>query len=47
MANVYSRIEPYGMFILIGLMVSGALGFIMNPLVDMSTKAVYSMLGLR
>jgi Zn-dependent protease len=47
LSNAYSRIEPYGMFILIGLMVSGALGFVMNPLVDMSMKAVYSMLGLR
>jgi Zn-dependent protease len=47
LSNAYSRIEPYGMFILIGLMVSGALGFVMNPLVDMSMKAVYSILGLR
>jgi Zn-dependent protease len=47
LANAYSRLEPYGMFILIGLMVSGALNVVMNPLVNMSMKAVYSVLGLR
>jgi Zn-dependent protease len=47
LANVYSRIEPYGMFILIALMMTPILGAIVIPLVAMSMKAVYFMLGLR
>lgn len=35
-ALMYARIEPYGFFILILLMLSGALGFIMTPLINMS-----------
>ena len=33
LANRYSRIEPYGMYILIALMLFGVLGMLMMPLV--------------
>src|SRR5437879_3483609 len=46
LAYSYSKIEPYGMFILIGLLVSGLFGRWMGPLVDMSLNAVYSLIGL-
>jgi Zn-dependent protease len=47
LANVYGRIEPYGMFILIALMMTPILSAIVIPVVVMSMKAVYSVLGLR
>lgn len=31
LSNAYSRIEPFGLFIIIGLMVSGALSFLLRP----------------
>ena len=46
LAYSYSRLEPYGMFILIGLLVTGVFGRIMGPLVDISMKAVYSLIGI-
>ena len=33
LANAFSRIEPYGFVVLIVLLVSGALGFILRPLI--------------
>jgi Zn-dependent protease len=46
-ANVFARTEPYGMFILIALMLSGVLGWVLWPLVGGTMDAVYSVLGLR
>ncbi|MBA2411524.1 MAG: site-2 protease family protein [Burkholderiaceae bacterium] len=31
LSNAYSRVEPFGLFIIIGLMVSGALSFLLRP----------------
>jgi Zn-dependent protease len=46
LAYQYSRLEPYGMFILIGLMFTPVFGWVLGPLVDISMKAVYSMTGI-
>jgi Zn-dependent protease len=41
----WSRIEPYGMFILIGLIVTGLFQTWLGPLVNGTLKALYSALG--
>ena len=41
-----SRIEPYGMFILIFLVVSGVLGSILLPLVNLVFKLISFLIGL-
>lgn len=46
LAYSYSRLEPYGMFILIALLITGVFGHLMTPLVDSSLKAVYSVIGI-
>ena len=46
LAYQYSKIEPYGMFILIALIVSGVFGKFLGPLVDISMKTVYSFFGI-
>ena len=46
LAHQYSKIEPYGMFILIALLVSGVFGKFLGPLVDISMKTVYSIFGI-
>ena len=46
MAYAFSRTEPYGMFILIGLIVTGILGKFLWPLVDLSMKTIYAIIGL-
>ena len=46
LAYMFSRTEPYGMFILIGLIVTGVLGKFMWPLVDISMKSIYAIIGL-
>jgi Zn-dependent protease len=46
LAYQYSKIEPYGMFILIALLVSGVFGKFLGPLVDISMKTVYSIFGI-
>jgi Zn-dependent protease len=46
MAYAFSRTEPYGMFILIGLILTGVLGKFMWPLVDISMKSIYAIIGL-
>jgi len=43
----FSRTEPYGMFILVGLILTGVMGAFLWPLVDFSMNAVYSLLSLR
>ena len=46
MAYAFSRTEPYGMFILIALIVTGVLGKFMWPLIDISMKSIYAIIGL-
>lgn len=41
-----SRVEPYGFFILIGLMVTGLLWFLISPLQRAVTKLVFTVVGL-
>lgn len=42
----FSKLEPYGMFIVIALLMTPALDFIVRPLVDGSTKSIYAIIGL-
>ncbi len=46
LAYQYSKLEPYGMFILIALLVTGVFGKFLGPLVDISMKTVYSAFGI-
>ena len=46
LAYSFSRTEPYGMFILIALMLSGILGKFMWPLIEMSMNSIYAIIGL-
>lgn len=46
LAYSLSRVEPYGFFILIALLVSGALGVIMHPISNALTMMVLSLAGL-
>lgn len=46
LAHAYNRIEPYGFFILLGLLISGALAYIMTPFVNIAQMGLYSMIGL-
>ncbi|HYC37978.1 MAG TPA: site-2 protease family protein [Usitatibacter sp.] len=47
LAYGYARTEPYGMIILIVLVVSGALSWLLGPLVAASVGSLYSIFGLR
>lgn len=42
----FSKLEPYGMFILVILIVSGLFGKVIWPLVDGTLKALYSAFGV-
>jgi Zn-dependent protease len=44
---LFARSEPYGMFILVALILTGVMGAFLWPLVDFSMNAVYSLLNLR
>ena len=46
LAHTYNRIEPFGFFILLGLLISGVLGSIMTPFVKIVQTGLYSMIGL-
>ena len=46
LAYAFSRTEPYGMFILIALMLSGIMGQFLWPLVEISMKSIYAIIGL-
>jgi Zn-dependent protease len=46
LAYQYSKIEPYGMFILIGLMITPFFSRFLFPVVDASIKTVYSIFGI-
>ncbi len=45
-AYSFNRIEPYGFFILIGLLATGVLGSIMLPVVNMVQAALFFIMGL-
>ncbi len=40
LSNAYSRIEPFGLFIIIGLLVTGVLGFLLRPLLAIGESIV-------
>ena len=40
LAYAYSRVEPYGMFIIIGLLVTGALGVLLRPFLQMGEAII-------
>ena len=46
LAQAYNRIEPFCFFILLGLLISGALSYIMKPFVDIAQSGLYAMIGL-
>ena len=46
MAYAFSRTEPYGMLILVALLVTGVFGRFMGPLLDISMKSIYAIIGL-
>jgi Zn-dependent protease len=45
-AEFYAKIEPYGFFILLGLLALGVLGKILLPFVNFFSHAIYSLFGL-
>ncbi|MEO8102905.1 MAG: site-2 protease family protein, partial [Betaproteobacteria bacterium] len=46
LAYAYSRTEPYGMFIVIALVVTHAIDVILFPLIEMSTNSIYAIMGI-
>ena len=46
LSNTYSRMEPYGMFIVLGLAVAGILGTILFPLYKIAYQALGALVGL-
>ncbi len=46
LSNVYSRIEPWGVFLLLALLATGALGGMLIPLIDYGVGLVSSLLSL-
>ena len=40
LSNAYSRIEPFGLFIIVGLLVTGALSFVLQPLLAIGAAIV-------
>lgn len=47
MANAVSKVEPYGMFILLALLVSGILWQVIGPVIDTIMILIQSLTGLR
>lgn len=45
LADAYSRLEPYGLVILVALLVTGVLGRILFPMIAWSSRAVLSLTG--
>lgn len=45
-AYTFNRIEPYGFFILLGLLATGVLGYIMLPMVNVVQGALFFIMGL-
>ncbi|HLT28040.1 MAG TPA: site-2 protease family protein [Zeimonas sp.] len=46
LANTYSRIEPWGIFLLLVLLATGALGGLLVPLIDYGVELVSAVLAL-
>lgn len=46
LAYKFSRLEPYGMFILVALLLTGILDRFLWPLVALSMKTIYAIIGL-
>ena len=46
LSNTYSRMEPYGLFIVLGLAVAGILGTILSPLYSITYRALGTLVGL-
>ena len=46
LSNTYSRMEPYGLFIVLGLAVAGILGTILFPLYRITYQALGALVGL-
>ena len=46
MSYTYSRMEPYGLFIVLGLAVAGILGTILSPLYSITYRALGTLVGL-
>lgn len=46
LSNAYSRIEPWGLFVLLALLVTGALGGVIAPLVFSTRQLVLSLFSL-
>ncbi|MCO5100400.1 MAG: site-2 protease family protein [Burkholderiaceae bacterium] len=46
LANAYSRVEPWGVFVLLALLATGALGGLLMPLIDYGVGLVSSVLAL-
>jgi Zn-dependent protease len=46
LAIPYARLEPYGIFILLGLLATGMLGSVIGPLVDLGVGVLASILSL-
>jgi len=44
---VYSRSEPYGLFILLGLAATGALGFVLGPPFVAAMRGTYALFGFQ
>ena len=42
----YSRLEPYGLFIVLGLAIAGVLGFILSPLYRITYQALGALIGV-
>jgi Zn-dependent protease len=47
LSYVYSRTEPYGLFILLALVLTGALAWVLGPLVTATLRAVYQLFGFQ
>ncbi|MCD6675489.1 MAG: site-2 protease family protein [Burkholderiaceae bacterium] len=46
LSNAYSRIEPWGIFVLLALLATGALGGALMPMIDYAEALVWALLGL-
>jgi Zn-dependent protease len=47
LSYAYSRLEPYGLFILLALVLTGALSWILGPVVMATLQAVYQLFGFQ
>jgi hypothetical protein len=45
-AHAYARIEPYGLFIIVGLLAAGLLDNVMGPLLQFGDWALQGLVGL-